>query len=160
MVWRELAACYELWGQRHASAAALKCGAQTRCPAVDDSGVGGGDDSSKKHPLGGLSARAAPLYLQMGANSLSMPPGGQEEDDDAAAGLAAGLASVGDAFRFGKGGPGGHALRGLIYSRLGKNGHATSAFAKAREAGLDPAVAALVDQLAATQAASVIEAVE
>lgn len=133
MAWRELAACYDLSGQHHSSAAALKCGVQALCPVADDGGAAGED---AKHRRG--VARAAPLYLQMGASSLSIP--GQED---------AGLASIGDAFRFGKGGVAGHVLRGLAYSRLGKDGPATSARAKAREAGLDadPAVAVLVDQV-------------
>lgn len=76
------------------------------------------------------------MYLQMGSSSLSIP--GQKD---------AALASIGDAFRFGKGGVAGHVLRGLVYWRLGKHSPATSALAKAREAGLDPAVALLVDQL-------------
>lgn len=84
----------------------------------------------------------APLHLQMAVVTLSMPPG--QED--------AGLSHVGDAFRSGKGGAAGHALRGLINARLGKEGLATGALAKAREAGLHPKVAAAVaERLAATQ---------
>lgn len=131
MAWRELAACYDLSGQHQSSAAALKCGVQALCHVVEDDGAAG---EGAKHRSG--VARAAPLYLQMGASSLSVP--GQED---------VGLASIGDAFRFGKGGVAGHVLRGLVYSRLGKGGSATSALAKAREAGLDPALAVLVDQL-------------
>lgn len=137
MAWRELAACYELFGQHFSSAAASRCGARALCPVVNDDDAGGDDTKNRRR-----FAKAAPLYLQMGANSLLIP--GQEY---------AGLASIGNAFRFGKGGAPGHVLRGLVYSRLGKDGQATSAFAKAKEAGLEPAVAILVDQLAAVQAA-------
>lgn len=164
VVWRELAACYEQWGLRHASTAALKCGAQTRCPVADDgdgdgAGAGARSGAGSNKKLRGSYARAAPLYLQMAANILSMPSGREEEqeEDASAAGLERGLASVGDAFRFGKGGAAGHVLRGLIHSRLGKDGHATSAFAKAKEAGLDPAMAVLLDQLAATQGAASVD---
>eukprot|EP00903_Cladosiphon_okamuranus_P012909 g12052.t2 len=129
VAWRELAACYEVEGQHNSSAAALKCGAQALCTAVDEE-VDRGSTSSN------IAKVAAPLYLQMGASSLSMP--GQED---------AALASIGEAFRFGKGGVAGHVLRGLVYSRLGKDGPATSALAKAREAGLDPEVALRVEQL-------------
>lgn len=72
-----------------------------------------------------------------------MPPG--QED--------AGLSHVGDAFRAGKGGAAGHVLRGLINARLGKESLAAGALAKAREAGLHPAVAAAVaERFAATKA--------
>lgn len=87
------------------------------------------------------------MHLQMGAISLSMSDGQQQE---------AGLESVGNAFRVGRGGAAGHVLRGLINSRQGKGGLATSALAKATEAGLEPAVAALVDQFAASQGKSVV----
>lgn len=138
VAWRELAACYELSGQHNSAGTALKCGAQSLCPVADEDGAGG-DGTNHRSAV----AKAAPLYLQMGANSLSMP--GQED---------AGLAFIGDAFRFKKGGVAGHVLRGLAYSRLGKDGQATSALAKAREAGLDPAVATVVDQMVAAQAVS------
>lgn len=131
VAWRELATCYELSGQHHSSAAALKSGMRILCPVGEDDGAGG-DGTQRRSGA----AKVAPLYLQMGANSLSMP--GQEE---------AGLACIGDAFRFGKGGVAGHVLRGLVYSRLGRDGPAVSALGKAKEAGLEPAVAVLVDQL-------------
>jgi len=140
VAWRELASCYEVSGRHHSSTAALRCGVRAVSPAVD--GVDGDGAKQQRGP-----ARAAPLYLQMGAVSLSMPDGQQQE---------AGLDSVGNAFRVGKGGAAGHVLRGLINSRLGKDGLATSALAKAREAGLEPALAALVDQLAASQGESVV----
>lgn len=139
VAWRELAACYELSGQHRSSAAALKCGVQALCHVADNDGSAGDDIKHRK----GV-AKAAPLYLQMGANSLLMP--GQEE---------AGLASIGDAFRFGRGGVAGHVLRGLVYSSLGKDGPANSAFAKAKEAGLDSEIAVFVDQLVAARATSI-----
>lgn len=130
--WRELAACYELSNQYHAAAAALQCGAEAAGPAHDG-------DSGKRR---GGSARAAPLYLQMAAGTLLMSPG--EE--------GAGLAAVGDAFRLGKGGAVGHVLRGLLNSGLGKDSLAAGSFVKARDAGLDPTVTALVDKLAVERA--------
>lgn len=133
--WRELSACYELSNQHHAAAAALKCGAQAAGSA--DSG-----DSASDGKRRSVSATAAPLYLQMAAGTLMMSPG--EED--------AGLAAVGDAFRLGKGGVVGHVLRGLLNSGLGKDNLAAGSFAKARDAGLDPVVATLVDKLAVARA--------
>ena len=103
--WRELAACYELSDQLHASVTALECGAR-----VASTGKERGSPS------------AAPLHLQIAASKLST----QQEED--------GLSSVGDAFRSGKGGVVGHVMRGLINLRLGKGALATTAFAKAKEA--------------------------
>ncbi|CAM9704269.1 unnamed protein product [Scytosiphon promiscuus] len=140
--WRELAVLYELCGRHHASAAALNCAAQISCSAPSNgaSHSGGGSSGSKQRRG---SARAAPLYLQMAAATLSMPPG--QED--------AGLAHVGNAFRVGKGGAAGHALRSLINARLGKESLAAGALARAREAGLHSTVAAAVaERLAAIQA--------
>ncbi|CAM9170607.1 unnamed protein product [Ectocarpus sp. 12 AP-2014] len=133
--WRELAACYELSNQHHAAAAALECGAQAAGPA-------GSGDSSSSGKRRGVSATAAPLFLQLAAGTLMMSPG--EED--------AGLAAVGDAFRLGKGGAVGHVLRGLLNSGLGKDSLAAGSFAKARYAGLDPTVAALADEVSVSRA--------
>ncbi|CAB1097731.1 unnamed protein product [Ectocarpus sp. CCAP 1310/34] len=133
--WRELAVCYQLSNQHNAATAALECGAQAAGPA-------GSGDCASSGKRRSVSATAAPLYLQLAAGTLMMSPG--EED--------AGLAAVGDAFRLGKGGAVGHVLRGLLYSGLGKDSLAAGSFSKAREAGLDPAVAALADKVSVPRA--------
>lgn len=118
--WRELAACYELSDQHHASVTALECGARTASAGKERG-----------------SPSAAPLHLQIAKSKLSA----QQDEEE-------GLRSVGDAFRSGKGGVVGHVMRGLMNLRLGKDALATNAFAKAKEA--DPAVTDFVDMLAVT----------
>lgn len=103
--WRELAACYSLLGQYHASIFALECGAR-KAGSSGRKGV----------------ASAAPLHLQAAGTKLLT--GNAEE----------GLAFVSRAFRSGKGGAVGHVLRALISLRLDKESLATQAFGKAKEA--------------------------
>lgn len=103
--WLELAACYSLLSQYHASMFALECGAQNA------------DSGGQKR-----AASAAPLQVQTAATKLLT---GHAEE---------GLASVSRAFRHGKGGAVGHVLRALISLRLDKENLATQAFGKAKEA--------------------------
>lgn len=126
--WREIAACYEVLGQHHASAVALACGVQAACANSSDGG----------------STRAAPLYLQKAASKLVA---GRADE---------GLSFVGEAFRAGKGCVVGHVLRGIMSLQLGKDKMATQAFVKAREAA-DPAVTLFVERFAETQALGVAE---
>lgn len=77
----------------------------------------------------------APVHLHMAAAQLAA---GKAEDA---------LPTISEAFRCGKGGAVGFALRGLINSRTGKASMAARAFESAREA--DPRVSPIVDALAA-----------
>lgn len=110
VAWRELAEYYELSGSVQASLAALKCGSQV--PRAIN---------------GKPSASAAPLLLKMATTKLST---GQEEQ---------GLRLITEAFRCGKGGAVGHALRAVINTRTGNERLAARSFESARE--IDPDVA-------------------
>lgn len=116
VAWRELAEYYELSGSVHASLAALKCGSQVPL-AIN----------------GKRSASAGPLLLKMAAIKLST---GQEEQ---------GLRLITEAFRCGKGGAVGHALRAVINMRTGNERLAARSFESARE--IDPDVAKHLDGL-------------
>lgn len=105
IAWRELAACYQLFGSDHASFTALKSGSRVPRALVQ-----------------GDLASAAPLHLQMGANALVT---GREKEA---------LSIVDGAFRCGKGGAAGHVLRGVINAQMGKDGLAGEELKKAREA--------------------------